>query len=60
MRCLIVGVLVLGSVLLNSTVAAAAVQWSGNGHWYEAFVVPGGITWTDARDAAIGKALPDN
>ena len=38
-------------------VTAAPVQWSSgvgaNGHFYEAFIVPGGITWDDARSAAI-------
>jgi hypothetical protein len=39
--------------------SAAAVQWpvsaGGNDHWYEAFYVPNGLSWTDARDAAIAK-----
>ena len=39
---------------------AAPVQWTvgegANGHWYEAFEGPsGGISWTDAQDAAISK-----
>ena len=38
---------------------AAPVQWTvgegGNGHYYEAFVVPEGISWTDAHNAAISK-----
>ncbi len=46
-------------VILNINVMADPVQWKtadgGNGHWYEAISVPGGITWTDADAAA--KAL---
>jgi hypothetical protein len=44
--------------LLASTAAHAqtAVQWKvadgGNGHWYQRIVIPGGITWTAARDQA--------
>jgi hypothetical protein len=34
-------------------VSAAPVQWSGNGHWYEAIHMPAGITWQNARDAAL-------
>ena len=38
---------------------AGPVQWSeargGNGHWYQAVSVPGGITWTDAKQAAEAK-----
>ncbi len=38
---------------------AGPVQWSesrgGNGHWYEVVSVPGGITWTDAKQAAQDK-----
>lgn len=30
-------------------------QWGGNGHYYRAVSVPGGITWFDARDAAIAQ-----
>ena len=33
-------------------VYAAPVQWSGNGHWYEAVLVPEGITWTTAANQA--------
>lgn len=32
--------------------SVAAVQWGGNGHFYEAVSVPEGITWTEARLAA--------
>ena len=50
-----VALMVCAGVLLNSThVNAEPVQWSGNGHWYEAVSVPGGISWTDANSAAIG------
>jgi len=55
-----------GGVVLNPTSSnAAPVQWSGNGHWYEAISVPGGvnsdgtywggIAWTAASDAAVLK-----
>jgi len=50
----VVGVAVGAGLLVNSPkVNAAIVEWSGNGHFYEAFIVPEGITWTDARAAAI-------
>ena len=29
-----------------------AILWGGNGHWYEVFAVPEGITWTEASTAA--------
>jgi hypothetical protein len=32
--------------------AAAPVQWAGNGHFYEAVSVPGGISWEAANLAA--------
>jgi hypothetical protein len=31
---------------------AAPMQWSVNGHWYEAVSVPNGITWDQANAAA--------
>ena len=31
---------------------ATPVQWSGNGHYYEAISVPEGISWTNAKTAA--------
>ncbi len=38
---------------------AAPVQWSiadgGNGHYYEAVLVPEGISWTDANEIANNK-----
>lgn len=43
------------SLAANSS-QSAPIQWSmadgGNDHWYEAFSVEGGITWTDAKAAA--------
>lgn len=45
----------LGIVALSlwgSTVAAAPIQWGGNGHYYEIFSPGGGITWTDAHAEA--------
>jgi MYXO-CTERM domain-containing protein len=53
-------VLVIVAVVLVevSQALAEAVQWTvgggGNGHWYEAVAVPGGISWTDANNAATG------
>ena len=47
------------ALVVCSIAHAAAVQWpvsaGGNGHWYEAVSVPQGITWTDARDAAVAR-----
>ncbi len=46
-----------------STVHAASTQWEvsqgGNGHFYEAFAVPAGISWDDAKNAAeaLGGSL---
>ena len=34
-------------------VSAQKVQWSENGHYYEAVLVPNGITWHDAKAEAI-------
>lgn len=51
-----------GAVMLSSLVAmatqaasAAPIAWPVNGHSYEAVIVPGGITWEAARDAALDK-----
>lgn len=43
---------VVSPFLLFHAAAAAPVQWSGNGHWYEAVYVPDGIGWDAARLAA--------
>jgi len=41
---------------MGSTSVAAPEEWKvadgGNGHFYEAFIVPGGIDWNDANSAA--------
>jgi hypothetical protein len=37
---------------LTQNLEAQPIQWDGNGHWYEAVSVDGGIGWIDARDAA--------
>lgn len=50
MRAFIACIIVL---LVCMNVSAEPVQWSANGHFYEAVIVPGGITWSDARAAAI-------
>jgi hypothetical protein len=34
---------------------AAPVQWSGNGHWYEAVYVEDGVTWTDSKTQAAAR-----
>jgi hypothetical protein len=56
---------VICSVLLILAVTATTTlaepqQWrvtdGGNDHWYDVIVVPGGITWTDAKDAADARA----
>ncbi len=41
--------------LHHANAEQSGVQWSGNGHWYEAFSVPAGITWTAAKAAAESK-----
>jgi hypothetical protein len=45
-------IIVLTLMLPTSLSFAVPVQWAGNGHWYEAVYVPGGISWTDAKNAA--------
>ena len=45
-RAIITAVVLLSTL---TTAQAAPVQWSGNGHYYEAFVVPGGVSWSDAK-----------
>lgn len=34
---------------------ASPVQWSGNGHWYEAVVRPNGIVWDAAQAEAVSR-----
>ena len=42
--------------VLPAMALADPVQWNNNGHWYEAVLVgPPGITWEDARDAAVAR-----
>ena len=36
---------------------AIPVQFPGNGHFYDAISVPGGISWQDARDAAASMTF---
>ena len=44
----------LAVVTLCPPAQAAPVQWvAGNGHWYEAVHVAGGITWASAQNAAV-------
>ncbi len=40
-----------------SFTVGSAIPYSGNGHYYEAVYVSGGITWTDAKAAAEAKIL---
>lgn len=50
------GALTLGLFALLSAHASAQsawVQWSGNGHYYQAVHRPAGISWTAARQQAI-------
>ncbi len=53
-RAILLLVLICGSVS-----SATIVEWStgvgGNGHLYEAVEAQLGISWTEARDAAISK-----
>ena len=39
----------------TTTFAADWVQWSGNGQFYAVGLAPGGITWSDARAAALAQ-----
>lgn len=64
-------IIVLVVLAIASPILAAPIQWKvedgGNGHWYEAVLADqpvgyvgqwdysGGVTWTDARDAAVAK-----
>ena len=45
-----------GSAFLAAGAALAdPIQWSSNGHWYEAFAVDGGLTWYQAETAAANR-----
>lgn len=52
-------VMLLMIMAISLPVVATPVQWAiedgGNGHWYEAVLVQDGISWTDARYAAISQ-----
>ena len=48
-------VILIGFLASASPTGAQPVQWTGNGHWYEAVLAPGPLTWTAARDAATAK-----
>lgn len=43
------------SIMTAKAGYAAPVQWSGNGHWYEAVHVEAGIDWFAAKSAAEAK-----
>lgn len=46
---------VVGLLGLTPEARAQAVLNPANGHYYEAVSVPGGISWTHARDTAAGR-----
>lgn len=50
---LLVGLMAI--LMIAGSASAGAVQWAGNGHWYEAVYSPGGINWADAQAAAVAK-----
>jgi hypothetical protein len=47
------GIIIILVLIWVPVVPAQKVQWSGNGHYYEAMLVPNGITWDDAKAEAI-------
>jgi hypothetical protein len=51
-QAIVRGLLGLGLVFGGVGQAIGAVQWSGNGHWYDAVVVPNGVSWADAKTLA--------
>jgi hypothetical protein len=57
MRRLSLGLVVVLLVWCVATLEGKAdtVQWSGNGHWYEAVYVPERITWLNASATATGS-----
>jgi hypothetical protein len=48
-------VALIGIMAAALPASAQPVQWTGNGHWYEAVLAPGTLTWIGARDAAAAK-----
>jgi hypothetical protein len=65
MRTMMTALAGAGAVMLalGAGAEAAPVQWKvedgGNGHWYEAVFVSGGISWSDANTAAL-RRTPDS
>jgi hypothetical protein len=58
MKRWITGLLVRAVIVVGASLSQAfaePVQWSQNGHFYEAFAVSGGISWSDAKANAIAK-----
>jgi len=53
-RWLLLAVFAVAS-LLPTCALGGLVPWSQNGHFYEVVSEPGGITWTNASNAATGK-----
>ena len=49
---LIFMILLVGPASCLDLLPTQHVQWSGNGHYYEAVLVPGGITWDNANNEA--------
>jgi hypothetical protein len=52
MHVLRTAILLMGGSAIAATAYSQPVQWSGNGHWYQAVSVPSGISWTQASAAA--------
>lgn len=55
MKLLKLGTIAITLLNISTMTMAAPVQWSGNGNWYEAISVSGGISWTDASTTANAK-----
>jgi len=48
----LIGMVMILALFWVPVAPAQKVQWSGNGHYYEAISVPSGIFWSDANTAA--------
>lgn len=47
--------LVISAFLIAVSAHAAPIQWTGNGHSYDVYLLDPVLTWEDARDAAEEK-----
>jgi hypothetical protein len=54
-KLLMILLLLSVTMTFTTTASAAIVQWSGNGHWYEAVYEAWGIDWDGATTAATAK-----